>query len=384
MKERVVTAAIDGTVVRCGDISLEGPATTDDSARLIEAQLLRELLIGKHGTLDPRGVRIWGARITGPFDLNYVRASVGLELVNCVIDEIVELEDARLPRLRLTGSSVRRVDGEGLQVEGSVFLDGGFIATSLGGEPTVLLEGAHIGGNLSMRRAQLTNENGVALSGDGLTVDGSLLLDQATATGHNANGAIRLTEAKVGGQLSVIDAQVTNRNGPALVAHGLKVDGDAFFEGLKAVGNDEYGAVRLSGVQVGNQLNLAGARIADSPDLILSLTFSRIGRLYLTTEVICPMGERTMRKCSHAQRQIDLGEVTYTSLAHADLRQWLHLLRWHTKHYLPTPYQQLAAAYKATGHDYDARRILIAQQNDLHERGNVGGSGAPIGPLALG
>jgi hypothetical protein len=53
--------------------------------------------------------------------------------------------------------------------------------------------------------------------------------------------------------------------------------------------------------------------------------------------------------------------------------QWLHLITRHTYGYRPQPYQQLAAVRRAAGHDADARDILIAQQQDLRERGELGG-----------
>jgi len=51
-----------------------------------------------------------------------------------------------------------------------------------------------------------------------------------------------------------------------------------------------------------------------------------------------------------------------------DWRQWLDLVRNHTREYRPSPYQQLAAVERAAGHDGNARNILIAQQHDLRHR----------------
>jgi hypothetical protein len=51
----------------------------------------------------------------------------------------------------------------------------------------------------------------------------------------------------------------------------------------------------------------------------------------------------------------------------------LTLLRQRTTHYAAQPYQQLAAAYRAEGHARDARAVLIAQQQALRARGQLGG-----------
>ncbi len=50
---------------------------------------------------------------------------------------------------------------------------------------------------------------------------------------------------------------------------------------------------------------------------------------------------------------------------------WLDLLRTGTPGYKAQPYQQLAAAYRAQGHDSDVRAILIAQRRDQIARGGL-------------
>ena len=45
-------------------------------------------------------------------------------------------------------------------------------------------------------------------------------------------------------------------------------------------------------------------------------------------------------------------------------RDWLRLLREGTPRYTAQPYQQLAAAYRAVGHERQARRVLMAQRDD--------------------
>jgi hypothetical protein len=49
----------------------------------------------------------------------------------------------------------------------------------------------------------------------------------------------------------------------------------------------------------------------------------------------------------------------------------LHVLGHHTGGYRSQPYQHLAAIEKAAGHGGNSRRALIAQQDDLRERGQM-------------
>jgi hypothetical protein len=69
---------------------------------------------------------------------------------------------------------------------------------------------------------------------------------------------------------------------------------------------------------------------------------------------------------------VHLEGLTYNKLGWTAWQQWLHLLRHHTTAYTAQPYQQLAAVQRARGHDGPARRILIAQQDDLRQRGDLG------------
>jgi hypothetical protein len=76
---------------------------------------------------------------------------------------------------------------------------------------------------------------------------------------------------------------------------------------------------------------------------------------------------------SHSGDQILLNEFDYRSLQGNTWQQWLHLIRYHTPNYSPGPYQQLAKAERAAGHEDNARKILIAQQRDLRRSGALGG-----------
>jgi len=77
--------------------------------------------------------------------------------------------------------------------------------------------------------------------------------------------------------------------------------------------------------------------------------------------------------CDAATRRVDLSGFVYTSLVNSHSSQWLHLIARHTAGYRPQPYQQLAAVLKGTGHESTARDVFIAQQRDLHDRGELGG-----------
>jgi hypothetical protein len=66
----VTAAAHSGRSTVCGDLSPGELAATTDPDHLIRAELLREIVVGHHGTIDPRGVRVQRARVTGTLDLD--------------------------------------------------------------------------------------------------------------------------------------------------------------------------------------------------------------------------------------------------------------------------------------------------------------------------
>jgi len=321
LEQALVRAARRGDPLDCGDLPMGELAVTDDPGRVVRAELIRELLLGRRGELDPRGVYLIGARIVGDLDLSHIHAQVLLRLRRSVLDQPCTLAYARLPLLDLQRSHVAEVCADGLQVDGNVFLRGGLRATGSGGLGAVNLVGAHLHGDLNMGGAELTNTTGPALHAGSLQVDGDVFLsDGFRATGGGDQGTVHLRAAAIRGQLCMVDGPVTRKN----------------------------------------------------PGLVVNLRRVAVGDLLLQPTVVCPDGAATTAACGHTDRHVDLAHLTYTTQRRGSWRQWLHLLRHHTTGYTAQPYQQLAAAERAQGHDGPARRILIAQQDDLRRRGRLG------------
>ncbi|MGH3546958.1 MAG: hypothetical protein ACRDQU_02305 [Pseudonocardiaceae bacterium] len=531
----LIDSLTSGCVVECSKLTAEQLAATDNPRYTIRAELLRQLVLGRSSErLDPLGVRVHGARITGTLDLTHVPAAVGIELRDCFFECPLLLVSARLPWLTLAGSQLRSLDCDGLQVDGDALLGdgfmatgqgdygavrllgahvkgqlnfngalltnetgpaligdglhingdlfgGGFIATGHGELGAVRLPGAHITGQLNLNGAELTNQAGPALIADGLRVDGGLVLaegftatghyargavrlpgahisgqlnldgatlvnpagpaligdhlevdggvfldgftatghgedgavrlpdahitgqlnldraaltnpagaaligdhlrvdsdmfaEEFTATGHSPDGAVRLADAHISGQLNLSHAKLTNQAGRALIGDHLQVDSDMFAEGLTATGHSPDGAVRLADAHISGQLNLSHAILTNPAGPVLDLEDAAAKHLFLPSQVICPDGAAKTSSCVVPAHQITLSGLTYTSLHAVDWQEWLHLIIHHTRYYRPQTYHQLAAALRASGHESAAREVLIAQQRDLYRRGDVGGS----------
>jgi hypothetical protein len=185
-----------------------GVPTIDDPAggaawgedRQVRAQLLYELLTGINGPKEarPRALKLAGARITGTLDLEAATIACPLSLERCFFDERINLREAQVPVVRLSGCHAPGLDAEQLQTQGNLELNA-FAADS-----GVSLLGAHIGGQLSFYSATLANPGGTALRADGLTVNQGMACTQ----GFTAKGDVRLRSAQVSGRLNFSDAQV--------------------------------------------------------------------------------------------------------------------------------------------------------------------------------
>jgi hypothetical protein len=426
-ERELIDVAAWGDVLVCSRFSIEQLSATNDPEHIIRAELLRELLLKRcDKPLDPRGVRLRGARVTGTLDLSHVKAAVGMELRGCRFDHPVLLEGAHLPWLTLTGSCVPILDGDGLQVDGDMLLEE-VRATGHGERGLVRLVGAHIAGQLVLSGAELTNDTGPALVGDGLQADGGLFLRDFQATGYGEDGTVRLIGARIAGQLmldggklvneagpalvgdglqinvglfmsegfqatgrgefgavrlprahitgevTLMGAEMTNEAGPALLSDGLQVDGSFLGQGLRATGRGNRAAVRLLGVHITRRLSLMNAELTNDDGFILDLEDTEAKQILLPAEVVCPQRVEGRSTCDATARRVDLSGFVYTSWEDIHWTRWLHLIARHTNGYQPQPYQQLAAVRRAAGHDADARKILIAQQQDLRERGDLGG-----------
>jgi hypothetical protein len=470
-EQELVQAARHGDVVVCGDLSREVLARSTNPEYRIRARLIRELLLGRHGDLDPRGVRVQGARIVGQLDLDYVDTTVGLDLVGCACTDPVTAQHAQLPRLTLTQGIFEVLHADGLHVDGDLNLCGArFVGSSELG--TVSLHSAHIGGQfagvrmrcdnnigialdaenlradggLFLREGRFTgsselgtvrlvnaqlgsqfagermrchNNNGPALHADNLRVDGNLVLKDARFTGTSASGTVRLHGGHIGGQFAGVRMQCDNNIGIALDAENLRADGGLFLADARFTGSSKSGTVRLLGAQIGStldgekmrctndigpalhadgvrvdgnlalenaqftgsgvgdavhlpsarvdgQLNFYGTKIFNgkAPGLQLQ-EVKATGAVVFPAQLVCP--QPWGRSCPRS-RGIVLKDFTFGSLTHIGWPEWLHLVRFHTTYYSPSPYQHLAAVERAAGHDGNARRILIAQQQDLLRR----------------
>ena len=74
-------------------------------------------------TVDPRGLRVRGARIIVDVDLNYVAFSRTAELTECYIGGTISMDYPALKALWLTGTHMRGLSLDGAEISGGLLAD---------------------------------------------------------------------------------------------------------------------------------------------------------------------------------------------------------------------------------------------------------------------
>jgi hypothetical protein len=227
---------------------------------------------------------------------------------------------------------------DGARVEASIQLTRGFQVAAGDTSPAVALRGGRTGGALDATDAVLTNKEGCALDASDADIAGDLVLRRVVADGVGGAGAVLLLSTRVGGLLDARDAYLRNPSASALDAENLHVDHDLFLDrGFEAIGGGALAAT----------LDLASAHVGG----VFALDPTRL------------------RHLDDPAWRLGADGFTYRGLPQVGAGlDWLDLVREGTPWYAPQPYQQLAAACRAAGHDKDARRVLIEQRRDQLDR----------------
>ncbi len=197
------------------------------------------------------GVNIIGAKVQGELILSLAQVRFPLALRSCYFSGGLNLSDACLRSLDLTGSHCAWINGDLATIERSLSLGGGFHSR---GE--VKFGGATIGGEFNARGGQFSLKGGVALFLDGTRVGGKVLLD----LGFRADGAVSAVQATIGHDLSCRGGRFFNRGSVALALDEAEIRGRAFLDkGFRSTGK-----VSLTGASIAHGLFCHGGVFGDS------------------------------------------------------------------------------------------------------------------------
>jgi len=301
--------------------------------RTVRAEVITGLLLGAFEPVPGcfPAVRIRGAKITGHLDLMGATISHALICEGCWFEQPPRFVEATTKTIRIVTSRLPAMNCARMRTEGLLNLYGSVI------EGLLRLDQAHITGEIFMMATHVGSGTGEAIAAKGLTVDG----DMQCIDGFTAHGPINLRAARITGRLSfskaVLDAPGSDQHDRSGLHLSLLQAAELDLRAAQPI----IGGVRLSNARVGT--------LDDDP-------------------AVWP-------------RRIWLNGFTYDSIQgrRAPVTERLQWLRRDTLGYRPQPYEQLAAFYRRSGRDEDARQVLLAKQR--HRRTTLHAPGRIFGQL---
>jgi hypothetical protein len=397
-----------GKVTILGDGTLpSGPSLE----RTIRAPLLRYLILGGCGSfqLHEWGIVLHGAYIADELDLRFAQRLCALSLYCCTFDSPIAARQGSFKFLQLDGCKLPALDAHGATVKGGVSLE----RVDSSGE--ISFCGACIGGQLSLRFADLRTEDRQTFTAQDACISSGVFLD-----GLVSRGEVSLSGADIGGQLSFKMAEFyALSDGDALNSEGATIKGDVFADGAKC-----FGRLSMASANVTGSISLRGGDFSALEKTALNLQAATVkGAAYL--DRVNSIGEISFRgaevglisfegaelnggsgralNCQRATVKdgfflrnvrsvvgtIDITaahigdlvddpgswelatDVRLVGLSYENLVGPVSLpfrLNWLKKgatlsgKFHPQPYQQLAKFYRETGHRYEAREILVAKE----------------------
>lgn len=400
------------------------------AARTVRAEVVAWLLTssGAVDAADAAGaarpaLRLTGAKVAGELDLDYSVIVHPVRFTGCRLTGPVRLYDAQTRHFSLAGCHLGHFYGANMTVNGT-FRMSECVVTGV-----LRLSNAHVSAMANLTdtrvvaapdpRPGITNApTGAAVEADRLRVDGHLWM-----AGFEAVGEVVLRSARISGDLDLQGSRLTNpgpdpaagaKGGPvAIVMSRMRLDG---WLDLKRA--EVTGQVRLYDAVIGGQADLHSTRIIASGGVAINVSQARIGagldlyRVVADGSIVLPhsdLGQAVFTDArvgavnlQHARATelrldtdgppdgvVDLRHARVGVLRWGSPENWPDRLRldgltydrFHSPQpaarqvawlrrdvdgYVPQPFEQLAAMYRAIGHDDEARTVQLAKQRLRH------------------
>jgi hypothetical protein len=368
-----------------------------------------------HGFKAEGGLNLRGATIGGDFECGDVQLTIpkgqalwgdaakingNLGFLNSKIDGEVSFKTATVGgNLECFGTQFSNPDGyaliaDGARIGGVVSLVDGFKA-----DGEVRFPGATIGGNLQCSAAQLSNRKGEVLAANGVKITGNVIF----RNGFTAEGEVNVLGATIGGNLQCSGGvQFSNPGGYALCADGVKIDNVFLRDHVVALGE-----VRFPGATIGGHFECDGVQLTNPGGIALLAEGAKIGRSVFLRNGFKADGKVTFASAevgsyfqwqgiSSPQNSVLDFRSANVAVLWDEKRSWpgilsldgfvyfvynriheaapidaANRLQWLRRQprgaFLPQPYEQLASVLRNMGHEREARKVMIAKNEDQAE-----------------
>lgn len=347
--------------------------------RPVRAAVVAALLLGAN---DERpgavaALRLAGARITGRLDLSGAEIRHTLSLEDCRLEGTVSLDGATTRTVGITNSRIPGIDAGLARIEGALDLRRSVLE---GGALTLI--NARVAGELILTDARISGPGQWAVLAGGLVMEGGVFAKRLIT-----RGGLRLPGAQLPRGLFLQGARLENPGGVALAAGHMAASTLDCSQGFTA-----QGTVRLRSARIEDLLTFEGAHLSGDGTVLVCKAMQAGD--FDFRPAAPPSGPVDLRSAQVARCQdseegwpaeVLLEGFTYGSIRCAETasagEEVAGRLVWIRRNpgYASQPYEQLAGRYRQSGHDGDARRVLLAKQR--HRRGTLHPAGRLWGHL---
>ncbi len=334
-----------------------------DEDRRVRAALIRALLLGgpEVPAMHEKGLRLSGAWISGPLDLEGCRVPLDIGLQDCRFEAAPVLRSAVIDTLSFDGSYLPGLAADRLEARGDILLRAATV------DGPITLRGARIGGDLVMDGATLSHEGDRALSADRISIRGSALL-----RGAAVRGGLALSGGRIGGDLDLVGSTVERADAPAVEADSAEVNGDVAFRQSQI-----RGTVSLVTARIGGDVDFTGSRVINPRTVAVRLNRTTVDGAFFLREGAVIDGALSLNganlgaitdepACWPKPGDLLLNRCLYKAFLGAPVDaeyrlDWLSRqdpARW-SEDFWPQPYEHLARVMTEMGHEDDAQAVLV-------------------------
>ncbi len=242
-------------------------AVLDLAGGSIDAELIRRVCIARRELVDPRGVRLRRAVVTGTLDLTGADIPFPIRIEECEFEQAPILHGVRVKELIIVGCpALPGLLANGIVVVGDLDLSGSQVvgahatSASTSRRAAIWLCESVIGGRLLCVDTTIDPLGERALQADRMSVAGTVRLIR----NFHAKGELRLVGAEVRGTFDLTGAHVESET-IALDLGDAAISGNLFIVSSQAGGRPQlHGRVDLSNTRIDGQLLIRDAVLTRS------------------------------------------------------------------------------------------------------------------------
>lgn len=188
--------------------------------------------------IDPKGLNVHGAYISGTFDFSFCNTDLPFSFLNSTFEKEINISDSKIKCLSLEASKVKSLYGQRLICESGIFLTNKFEANG-----QIDFHSAQIGG-LDCYNGKFSNknENEYALLCDYSEIKGEVSL---SGKEFESKGEVSFNSAQIGKNLDCTDAKFTNENNRALTCNGANIKGAVFLDNVEVNGEMNFNSAEI-------------------------------------------------------------------------------------------------------------------------------------------